>query len=264
MLKPSALALLLAFALGAQPPSPGRAESRPVNESTAEDAAVVAAIEPARKEIVAGFGKVLVKAPKGVFRGRAGEENLLGYWIADSMRQRAATVLGAPVRFAITNAGGVRANLRAGEIKVGDVFEVMPFENEMVVIELTGAEVIGAVKEGLVRRGGEPCSGVKAVVSGVPGAATLSVTWADGSPIDPQEMVKVATSDYLFNGGDAIPSLRKGRRPYTTGLSIRQILLDACAALDKAGRTLDPPAGGRYSIPAEVVQAIRDKKFSLP
>jgi 2',3'-cyclic-nucleotide 2'-phosphodiesterase (5'-nucleotidase family) len=258
------LILLVGIALAAAPPQLKRAESRPVNEAVAEDPALAKEIEPARKEIAAGFGQVLVKAPKGLFKGRGGEENYLGYWIADVMRLRAQEAVGAPVRFALTNAGGVRGNLRAGDIKVGDIFEVMPFENEMVVIELTGAEVMAAVKEGLVRRGGEPCSGVKAVVTGTPEKAYLTVTWQDGGAIDPTEMVKVATSDYLFAGGDSIPSLSKGRRAFTTGLSIRQILLDACRGLDKAGKVLENPPGGRYAIPPEIVQAIRDKKFALP
>jgi 2',3'-cyclic-nucleotide 2'-phosphodiesterase (5'-nucleotidase family) len=254
----------LGLSLVAGPPPLVRAESRPVNETVAEDPAVAKVIAPARQAIFASFGQVIAKSPTGVMRGRGAEENLLGYWIADIMRQRAAEAVGAPVKFALTNAGGVRGNIRPGEVKVGDIFEVMPFENEMVVIELTGAEVISAVKEGLVRRGGEPCSGVKAVVTGTPDKGVLTVTWGDGSPIDPQEMVKVATSDYLFAGGDSIPSLRKGRRAYTTGLTIRQTLIDACKALDKAGKPLEPPPGGRYSIPADIIQAIRDKKFSLP
>lgn len=260
----SALPFLLGLALVAAPPQLKRSESRAVDERTAEDLALLKVIEPARAEIAASFGQVIGKAPKGLFRGRGGEENFLGYWIADVMRARAQEAVGAPVRFALTNSGGVRGNLRAGDIKVGDIVEVMPFENEMVVIELTGAEVVSAVKEGLARRGGEPCSGVKAVVSGTPERPALAVTWADGSPIDPGEMVKVATSDYLFSGGDSIPSLRKGRRAYTTGLTLRQILLDACRALTREGKVLEAPPGGRYTVPPEIVQAIRDKKLVLP
>ena len=93
---------------------------------------------PLAAEIKATFGLPLVQAPQGVFRGRRGEENLLGYWVSDVMRQAAQPLVGGPVRFAITNAGGLRANLRPGQLKVGDIFELMPFENELVVIELTG------------------------------------------------------------------------------------------------------------------------------
>ncbi|WP_243321230.1 5'-nucleotidase C-terminal domain-containing protein [Geothrix sp. SG200] len=256
------VALLLAAPLAAQSPD-AKAEVIPVTEAIPDDPEIQKVIAPLAEEIRASFGQPLVQAPQGVFRGRRGEENLLGYWVSDVMRQAAQPLVGAPVRFAITNGGGLRANLRPGQLKVGDIFELMPFENELVVIELTGAEVIQVVKEGLLRRGGEPCSGVKVKVEGTPQQATLIVTWEDGTPIDPTAVVKVATTDYLYGGGDSIPTLKKGRKPFTTGVTLRQMLLDQCAALGKAGKDLLPPAPGRYIVPVPILEAIRDKTFKL-
>lgn len=240
-----------------------KAEVLPIASTIPEDPAIQKVIAPLAAEIKATFDLPLVPAPQGLFRGRRGEENLLGYWVADTMRQAAQGVVGAPVQFAITNAGGLRANLRPGQLKVADIFEMMPFENELVVVELTGAEVIQVVKEGLVRRGGEPCSGVKARIEGTPEQATLVVTWEDGSPIDPAAIVKVATSDYLYGGGDSIPTLKKGRKPFTTGITLRQMLLDQCAGLAKAQKDLLPPAPGRYTVPVPIQEAIRNKTFKL-
>lgn len=258
---PSAL-LLACMTLAGQAPT-SRGVALPVTEAIAEDADIQKVIAPLAAEIKASFGQPLVQSPQGLFRGRRGEENLLGYWVTDVMRQAARPLVGAPVRFAITNAGGLRANLRPGPIKVGDIFEMMPFENELLVIELTGAEVIGAVQEGLVRRGGEPCSGILLRVEGPPEAPVVTITWEDGSPIDPAEVVKVATTDYLYAGGDSIPSLKKGRKPFTTGITLRQMLLDQCAALGKAGKELLAPPAGRFTVPAPIQEAIRDKKFKL-
>ena len=263
--KPSLLIPALAACLGAQAPvaRPGRTESIPVTAGIPDDPALAAYIAPYAAKIKASFGQPLVKAPQGLFRGRRGEENLLGYWVADTMRTAAEHALDTPVRFAITNSGGLRANLRPGQLKVEDIYELMPFENELVVVELTGAEVINVVREGLLRRGGEPCSGVRVKVEGTPAKATLTITWSDGSPIDPAAVVKVATTDYLYGGGDSIPTLKKGRRPVTTGITLRQLLLDRCAALGKAGRDLLPPAPGRYQIPPDLQEALREKKLNL-
>ena len=235
------LSFLLSFHLAAQPPST-KAEVIPVSASIPEDAEIQKVIAPFAAEIKASFDLPLVQAPQGLFRGRRGEENLLGYWVSDVMQGAAEAVTGRPVRLAITNAGGLRSNLRPGLLKVSDIYELM---------------------ESIVRRGGEPCSGVKAVVQGTPEAATLTITWADGSPIDPAAMVKVATSDYLYGGGDSIPTLKKGRKPFTTGLTLRQILLDECARLAKGKQDLVAPAPGRYTIPVPIQEAIRDKKFKL-
>ena len=256
------LVSLLSFQLAAQTPA-AKAEVISVAATIPDDPDIQKVITPLAAEIKATFDLPLVQAPQGLFRGRRGEENLLGYWMSDVMRQAAQDVIGSPVRFAITNAGGLRSNLRPGQLKVGDIFELMPFENELVVIELSGAEVIQVVKEGLVRRGGEPCSGVKAVVTGSPEAATYSLVWEDGSPIDPTATVKVATSDYLYGGGDSIPTLKQGRKPFTTGITLRQMLLDHCASLAKDKKDLLPPAPGRYTIPVPIQEAIRDKKFKL-
>ena len=266
-MKPKPLSAALCFTLfsfysAAQQPSQ-KAEVIPISAAIPEDPDIQKVIAPLAAEIKATFGLPLVQAPQGLFRGRRGEENLLGYWVADVMRQAGQTAIGAPVRFAISNAGGLRANLRPGQIKVGDIFELMPFENELVVIELTGAEILQVVKESIVRRGGEPCSGVIARVEGTPEQAALKVTWEDGSPIDPKATVKVATSDYLYGGGDAIPTLKQGRKPFTTGITLRQMLLDQCSALEKDKKELLPPATGRYTIPVPIQEAIRDKKFKL-
>ena len=269
------LAILLALPLGAQVPTAQAPVAKeapaklanpqvlPIAATLPDDPEIQKVIAPLAAEIKATFDLPLVKAPQGLFRGRRGEENLLGYWVADMMRQAAQTALGVPVRFAITNAGGLRSNLRAGQLKVADIFELMPFENELVVVELTGAEILQVVREGILRRGGEPCSGVIAKVGGSPDQGTISITWADGNAIDPREVVKVATTDYLYGGGDSIPTLKTGRKPFTTGLTLRQLLLDQCAVLGKANQDLLPPATGRYSIPVPIQEAIRDKKFKL-
>lgn len=255
--------LFLCAALAAQhPPRLERTQPIPVLETIPEDEAVAKVIAPLSLELRASFGKELVVAPQGLFRGRRGEENLLGYWVADLMRERAQLLVGAPVRFAITNSGGLRGNIRPGTVKVADVFEVMPFENELVVAEYTGAEIIQIVKDGILRRQGEPCSGIQAKVTGTPERPEFSITWSDGSPIDPQEMVKVALTDYLLSSGDGLSTLRRGRRPITTGLPLRDLLLDACAKLGSLKAPLLPPAGQRFVITPEMYQALRDKKPS--
>lgn len=233
----------------------------PVIDNLQDDAEVAKVIAPLSLELKSSFGKELVLAPQGLFRGRGGEENLLGYWVADLMRERAQQIVGAPVRFAITNSGGLRGNIRPGVVKIADVYEVMPFENELVVAEYTGAEVLQIVKDGILRRAGEPCSGVQAKVIGTPEKPQFVITWSDGSPINPEERVKVALTDYLLSSGDSISTLRKGRLPITTGIPLRELLIDACARLGKLKAPLLPPSGKRFVFTPEIYQALREKKL---
>ncbi|MBL0313652.1 MAG: 5'-nucleotidase C-terminal domain-containing protein [Holophagaceae bacterium] len=226
-----------------------------------DDPEVMKILSPKQAEIRATFDLPLCACPTGLFRGRNGEENLLGYWVTDIMRARASMILGKPVKFAMTNSGGLRANLPAGQLKVSDIYGVMPFENELVTIEMTGQEVMDAITQGILHRGSEPSSGVKLVLSGTVDKPDFLMTWDDGTAIRPEETVTVATTDYLYNGGDSIPALKKGRRPFTTGVSMRQMLLDACAELAKAGKPLAAPALGRYNIPQELYTAAREHKL---
>lgn len=259
----TALFLSLGLALSAQvKPKLERGQPVPVTDTLTEDAEVAKVIAPLTLELRSTFGKELVMAPQGLFRGRGGEENFLGYWVADLMRERAKQILGAPIRFAITNSGGLRGNIRPGVVKVADVYEVMPFENELVIAEYTGAEILQIVKAGIYRRAGEPCSGVIAKVLGTPEKPEFSITWDDGTAIDPEETVKVALSDYLLSSGDSISTLRKGRKPITTGLPLRDLLIDECARLGKLKAPLIPPAGKRFVFTPEIYQALRDKKLS--
>ena len=264
-MKPSRLPFLVLFLLaGCRRPEPHPAPrptfSTPgltqVDATLPEDPEVAAFIAPRTKEVRATFEQPLVIASDPLVRGRDGAENLLGYWICDALRARAEKLVDRPVAFAIANRGGIRRDLKAGQLKVGDIFEVMPFENELILIELTGVEVIQVVREGIQSRGGEPISGVKAVVKGDPEGADLILTWADGRAIDPKETVLVATSDYLYGSGDTMPTLKKGRKPFTSGLTIRQVLLDVCKDLKEHDRTLVAPPGGRYEIPASLQEAL--------
>jgi len=259
--------LVLGAVLGAQTPPSAKprleAQVLSVGEAIVEDPDVVRIIAPLSAELKASFGEVIAEAPQGLFRGRGGEENFLGYWVADLMRSRAAQVTGRRIHFAITNSGGLRANLRPGPVKVGDLYEVMPFENELVVADYTGAEILDIVRNGVQRRLGEPCSGIKAVLSGTVEALVLAITWSDGSPIDPEALYAVATTDYLLASGDSISSLRKGRNAFTTGLPLRQLLLDAAAQAGRLKRPLLPPAGDRFVFPPDLLQALKERRLNL-
>ncbi|HEU4951429.1 MAG TPA: 5'-nucleotidase C-terminal domain-containing protein [Holophagaceae bacterium] len=272
---PRILPLLLVLGLPVLAQAPGQNPARPaaafdgfriypLDASIPPDPAVERELAPYRAKLEAKFGKVLCQAPHGLFRGRNGEPNLMGFWMADLMREAAAKATGAPVDAAITNSGGIRANFRPGPVTVGDVYEVMPFDNALVVVEMTGAELLRAVKQGIERRQGEPESNLKAVVSGTPEQPACTVTFLDGTPIDPAKTYRVATTDYLAKSGDTMRALKGSRTVLPTGLKLRDVMLAACEALGQAERPLLPPAGDRYLIPDAFLEPLRQQKVTFP
>jgi 2',3'-cyclic-nucleotide 2'-phosphodiesterase/3'-nucleotidase len=139
----------------------------------------------------------------------------------------------------------------------------MPFENELVIVEMTGADLIRAVKQGVERRSGEPVSNLKAVVSGTPEQPVCTVTFADGGAIDPEATYRVATSDYLAKSGDTMRSIA-GRKAIPTELRLRDTVLQACEALGKAGKPLLAPEGARYVIPDAFLDPLEQRKVKFP
>lgn len=233
-----------------------------VSADAPEDPAVAQALAPSTAIIRQEFSQVLTQASDRIPRGRLGEENLLGYWVTDLMRERAGRCLGRPVVFAFINSGGLRADLQAGPLKVSDIFELMPFDNELVVTEYTGRELLHLLRGGLIKKAGEPCSGVLVSLQGTPEHPLLSATWLQGGPIDPEATVLIATTDYLLASGDGLPTRGRSKTVIPTGLQIRQILLEACSELGKQGQPLPCPAPGRYRFAPGMREALLERRIT--
>ncbi len=131
-------------------------------------------------------------------------ESEMGDWITDIMK-----AYDANIDFAFTNSGGLRADIDAGPITFGEVFEAQPFDNTLVTVELTGAEVIQVLEEGITGGHGViQVSGLSfAFDYGVeaPGDSVIVgdvIDLATGSPLDPAATYLVAVNDFMAVGGD--------------------------------------------------------------
>ena len=129
-------------------------------------------------------------------------ETNLGDFVADVMRQTA----GAEV--ALINGGGIRTGIAQGKIEVKDIYAVLPFDNYLVAIRLTGAQLKAALEHGVTRLE-EPC-GSFPQVSGLtftysrsaPAGSRVKEVTVGGVPLEPQKEYVVATNDFLVAGGD--------------------------------------------------------------
>ncbi len=118
-------------------------------------------------------------------------------------------VKGRKVDFAIMNKGGIRHYFDAGDLSRGDIIDVFPFDNRIVVLDVAGKE-LPALFDLMARQGGQAVSAnVDAVIS-ADGKGCSSVT-VDGKAIDPTRTYRIATIDYLAEGGDDMKALSTGR-----------------------------------------------------
>ena len=215
------------------------ATSQPVAKTQAEDPGVAAIIAPYRDKVTSQMQEVLGSAPAPLAKSPG--ESPLANFVADLQRLRANEVLGQPVPLGVMTNGGLRAGLPAGPITLGSVFELMPFENELVVLDAPGA---------VVQQLFDYAARGKMAVSG----ATYTVTF-DGQPkdirignqvFDPNQdrLWSIAISDYLAAGGDNMVFF-KTIEPRHTNVLVRTAIADYIRALTKAGQPVVAKVEGR-------------------
>jgi 2',3'-cyclic-nucleotide 2'-phosphodiesterase (5'-nucleotidase family) len=119
-----------------------------------------------------------------------------------------------------TNYGGIRTSLPIGEITVGKIFELMPFENEMVFIQLTG-EQLQQFYDIVAENEGSSVSGVRFVISN----GKAKNIMIDGKKLDPASKYWMVTNDYSANGGDDLVVLTQRLELITSGKKIRDIII---------------------------------------
>ena len=156
---------------------------------------------------VIGETEVALDGNRPVVRSR---ETNLGNLICDAMLWKTE---GAGSQICITNGGGIRAPIQAGDITVGSVLTVLPFGNQIATLGLTGADVVAALENGVSRwentDGRFPqVGGMRYVFDPSARPATVSCRWTSRTPTVPSapsipaEIYIVTTNDFMRRGGD--------------------------------------------------------------
>ena len=213
--------------------------SQPVGKTQAEDPAIAALIGPYHDKVTAQMQEVLGMAPTALVKS-AGESPLSNF-VADLQRARASKELGQPIALGVMTNGGLRAGFAAGPVTLGSVFELMPFENELVVLEASGP---------VVQQLFDYAAHVRMAVSG----ATYTITF-DGLPkdirigdqpfdVNQNRTWPIAISDYLATGGDNM-TFFKPLVPRHTNILLRTAIADHIRALTKAGQPVTARVEGR-------------------
>lgn len=131
---------------------------------------------------------------------------------------------GTPMRVdaALMNAGGIRQSFPKGMLSEGRVLSAYPFSNRVVILEISGADFIEAMRAA-ARRGGEAVSANLLVLTD--GQQGLHSVWIDGKQMQPDSTYYIATIDYLAEGNDSMESLARGRRVWTDSVELTAPML---------------------------------------
>lgn len=192
---------------------------------------VVAALAPFKHQVDSTMNRVVGESLVDMNRERP--ESELPNLVADVLREASGAVAGRKADVGIINMGGVRTTLAKGPITVGNIYEILPFENALCVLTFKG-EVLQRIMEEIARRNGEGMSGVRMVISSKKELKRVEV---NGKPIRPEATYTVATVDYLAEGNDGMPSLGQFEDSiFRPDLTVRQLFMhyvEQCAAQHK-------------------------------
>ena len=148
-------------------------------------------------------------------------ESLLSNFAADMMRSEAKARLNMHIDIGMVNMGGLRTEIPQGNITVGNIYELMPFDNELVILWLRGDKLLGLLNS-IASVGGEGISGIRmGIRNGEPVNPTIN-----GEPVDLERLYVIATSDFLAGGNDRMTQLAEHERIEQTGITIREIFLE--------------------------------------
>lgn len=213
-----------------------------LNNTSAEDEAIKALIEPYKSVLDNEMNEVLINSNAEAVKGQP--ESTLGNLIADITLWESNNILqkkNLPLAdICMLNNGGLRTSLPEGKINVGKIFELMPFENEVVVLTLSGEKAQGLFKY-IAKSNGMPLSG-----------ATLEIKdenaeniFIGGKAFDPSKTYRVVTSDYLAGGGDKMRFFNEPIAYQVLNVKLRDAIINYMRAENKKGNSLNPKTDGR-------------------
>ncbi|WP_236638579.1 bifunctional metallophosphatase/5'-nucleotidase [Mangrovicoccus ximenensis] len=227
----------------------------PLDASVAPDpdaAALVAEYAAPLEEIKAQVVGTAAAAVDGQRESCRSGECPMGNLVADAMLDAVAD---QGVTIAITNGGGLRASIDEGEVTMGEVLAVLPFQNTLATFEATGAMITDALENGV--------SQVEEGAGRFPQVAGLKFSWdpaigpnegrvtevlvkdgGDWVPIDPEATYLAVTNDYVRNGGDGYRMFEMAENAYDFGPGLESVVARYLGGLDGA---YEPYADGRIT-----------------
>lgn len=171
-------------------------------------------ISPYRVELEKEMNQVIAFAPEALINERP--SGRLGNWVCDNLLNQYKDTFQTHPLFCLLNFGGLRSPINAGNVTIGDVFKVMPFDNQVVLVKMP-SNSMDEIITFLRKTTGEPIGGFQLIEGNV---------FVNGKLWNPTDFW-ILTSDYLMNGGDKMDFFNQKIEVIQTGNLLRDQLLIA-------------------------------------
>ncbi|MEW5692375.1 MAG: 5'-nucleotidase C-terminal domain-containing protein [Candidatus Hydrogenedentota bacterium] len=189
-----------------------------VDNTISDDSAMESLIAPYRDDLKKRVG-IVIGYSDTILTG-ARPEGALGNFVCDVIKDYADRNAGG-ADICLMNNGGLRRDIPLGEITIGTIYELMPFDNELVICFMDD-KIVREFADELIKVFGEPVAGIQVLSEN----NIIKVIKVAGKDLEDGKLYRIATSDYLAYYGGDFPSLRKSKEIKRTGKFIRDILIE--------------------------------------
>lgn len=171
-------------------------------------------------------------------------ESGLSNMLADMLRETGEKAVGCHVDVGMVNFGGIRTSLPKGAVRIYDIYSICPFNNAVVVFDITGEDLTKFFERSAGRNRLASYSGIRMDVVD----RKVVLLEVGGEPVDKERVYKFATIDFLLDGGDGIDLTKEAHNIVKTGIYLRDAVIDRIRELTAAGGKIDLSPDGRVTV----------------
>lgn len=213
-----------------------------INSSLSEDSTIIKYYTPFKIQMEKEMNRTIGYSTYSLNKSRVDAESLAGNFFAEALLAMGKKI-DPNVQMAIATKGGIRSEVQQGPVTVGSMFELMPFENTVTVLELS-AQDIAVLADFIAKTGGQPIAGFTLKIKDNK-AIDLRI---GNKEINPNQSYKLVTYDYLANGGDYIEGITTPLKRKDSSIRVREGLIDYVQGLTKEGKNIETKLDGRITI----------------
>ncbi|SDZ85509.1 5'-nucleotidase, C-terminal domain [Porphyromonadaceae bacterium NLAE-zl-C104] len=171
-------------------------------------------------------------------------ESLLTNLTSDVMKSYGDEHLQGGADIGVMNVHGHRATLPAGDVTIGNLYEIYSFDNTITFLELKGSD-LKKMFDAYARIGG---AGISSNVKLVIDKRKVKSVTIGGQPIDKNKIYHIVTLDYLAEGNDNMSAFRDAVSSVNTGITLRDVMIDWVKEQTRRGNEIESALDGRIVI----------------
>lgn len=198
----------------------------PVTDSLSQNQEVLDYIAPYQKHINEEMSAVLAYAPQSYSKTEGPYNTAIGNLMADAVFEMSNPIFksrtGNRIDGVLLNHGGIRSTLNAGDVTLRTAYDIMPFENSIIIVELT-ADKAREMFDYLQSGKAHPIANMQLILNT---DDTIKKATINGSPIEDSKTYFIATNDYLRQGGDGMTFFDNPVSETVLDYKVRSVLID--------------------------------------